>query len=84
VITISPGIDASGSRLPSTEHSTSMPVASRSTSTTGSCSKASAIAWSSSTSLTAFEIPTDDPSRAGLTNTGGPSDPRASPSRTTA
>ena len=48
----------------------------RSTSTSGSCSKACANAPASSASDEAFEMPTDEPSRAGFTNTGG-----ASPSR---
>ena len=65
--------EAIGSRWPSTEHSTSSPSEKRSTSTSGSCSNAPASAVSSSDSDQALPMPTDDPSRAGFTNTGGAS-----------
>ena len=58
-----------------------MPSEKRSTSATGSCSKACASASSSSASDQALPIPTDEPSRAGLTNAGGGS-VTAMPSRT--
>ena len=48
-----------------------MPSTRRSTSTIGSCSKACSRAASSSASDHTFEIPTDEPSRAGFTNSGG-------------
>ena len=68
--TISPTIDAIGSRFPSTPTSTSTPGWNSSTSTLSSWRRASATAASSSAAVRAFEIPTDDPSRAGFTNTG--------------
>ena len=57
----------------------------RSITTIGSCSKASRSDSASSTEPVAFEIPTDEPSLAGFTNTGIGNDSRGrSPSRTTA
>ena len=70
--TISPGIEAIGCSLPSTLHSTSTPLTNSSTSTFSSCWNASSIPARSSCSLRAFEIPTDEPRRAGLTKTGKP------------
>ena len=66
---ISPGSDAIGSRLPRTLHSTSTPGTNSSISTFSSC-------WNASDRVVQFlrreglEIPTDEPSRAGLTKTG--------------
>ena len=68
--TISPTTEAIGSRLPSTPTSTSTPGWNSSTSTLSSWRRASATAASSSSAVRAFEIPTDEPSRAGFTNTG--------------
>ena len=79
--TISPGTEASGSWRPITEHSTSMPLENASTITRPSCANADSSAASRSASDHAFAIPTDDPSRAGLTNSGVPS--TASSVRTT-
>jgi hypothetical protein len=71
-ITISPGTEASGCSFPSTEHSTSMPVDMASTIATASCSHAAASAAGSSPAELTLEIPTDEPSCAGFTNTGRP------------
>ena len=72
--TISPGSDARAAPVaPSTEHSTSIPRAIASTMTFGSCTNAASSAAPSPSAVTTFAIPTDDPSRAGLTNTGSPS-----------
>ena len=68
--TISPGSEAIGVRLPSTPHSTSIPSQNSSRRTFSSCCRASATAGSSSSGSRTFEIPTDEPSRAGFTKTG--------------
>jgi hypothetical protein len=70
--TISPGIDAIGWSLPSTLHSTSTPLTNSSTRIFSSCWNASSIPARSSSSPRAFVMPTDEPSRAGLMNTGKP------------
>ena len=70
--TISPGSDATGASLPSTPHSTSTPSTNSSTSTFSSWRNASSMPASSSSGVVAFVIPTDEPSRAGFTNTGKP------------
>src|ERR1700733_10857531 len=70
----SPGSEAIGSSLPSTEHSTSRPSAAASTIATESWASAVASAPSSCSISTTREIPTDEPSRAGLTTTGRPSE----------
>ena len=69
-MTIWPGSDAIGSSFPITEHSTSSPSDIASTITRGSCARAASIARASSSAFDAFAIPTDEPSRAGFTNTG--------------
>ena len=72
--TISPGSEARAAPVaPSTEHSTSMPVLIASTMTDGSWTNAASSAAPSPSADTTFAIPTDDPRRAGLTNTGRPS-----------
>ena len=68
--TISPGSDVSGSSFPSTEHSTSRPCAEASMITRGSWRAASSTAASRSSGLSTFVIPTLDPSRDGLTQSG--------------
>ena len=68
--TISPGSEAIGCRFPSTLHSTSTPSTNSSTSTFSSWRHASATAASSSSAVNTFEIPTEEPSRAGFTKTG--------------
>ena len=72
-ITISPGTDARGSSRPITEHSTSIPSEKPSTMTRLSCAKAASSAAPISASDHTLLIPTEEPSRAGLTNTGVPS-----------
>ena len=67
---ISPGSEAIGSPLPITEHSTSRPSANASTMASASWANAAPSAAGSSSALATRAIPTDDPSRAGLTNTG--------------
>ena len=46
--------------------------------TRGSCAKACSSAATRSWPSSTFAMPTDDPSRAGLTNTGSPSERTAS------
>jgi hypothetical protein len=67
-----PGSDAigGGTRLPRTPHSTSIPATNSSTSTFSSCLRASSTAGPSSDSSCTFEMPTDEPRRAGFTKTG--------------
>ncbi len=72
-MTISPGTLASGVAPPSTAHSISRPWDIASTMTSESCSKALATAAGSSAASMTLTMPTDDPARAGLTNTGSPS-----------
>src|SRR5262249_29517658 len=71
-VSIVPGSDAigGGTRLPSTPHSTSTPSTNSSTSTFSQCVNASSTAGLSSDSACTFEMPTDEPSDAGLTKTG--------------
>ena len=57
----------------STAHSTSIPSTAASTSTLGSCTRAASMASSRSAAEATRVIPTLDPPRAGLTNTGKPS-----------
>src|ERR1700722_11695072 len=57
----------------STPHSISRPRTNSSTMILRSCRNASAIALANSCSVPALLMPTDEPSRAGLTNTGRPS-----------
>jgi hypothetical protein len=59
--------------LPVTAHSTSIPGENASTIASPSCWNAVSSAPSSSSAPDTFEIPTEDPSRAGLTNSGSPS-----------
>ena len=70
--TISPGSDACGGgvRLPRTPTSTSTPSTNSSIRIFSSCRKASSAAACSSSAARTFVIPTDEPSRAGFTNTG--------------
>src|SRR5207244_13412919 len=70
--TISPGSEASGSSFPSTPHSTSTPDTNSSTSTFSSWRNASSTAGASPSSEPTFVIPTEEPSRAGLPQTGKP------------
>ena len=56
--------------MPITEHSTSMPAEKPSTITSESWAKAASSAGPSSASDQTLAIPTEEPSRAGLTNTG--------------
>ena len=71
--TISAGMDATGSSLPSTAHSISRALTAASTSTLVSKLRASRKAGSSSAALLTLLTPTDEPALAGLTNTGKPS-----------
>jgi hypothetical protein len=71
--TICPGTEASGASWPITEHSTSMPEENASTITSGSWPNASSSAGPSSASEKTLAMPTEEPSRAGLTKTGVPS-----------
>jgi hypothetical protein len=70
--TISPGSEACGSTLPKTEHSTSRPDAEASTITRGSWRSASSTAASSSSSRSTRVMPTLEPRREGLTQSGSP------------
>ncbi len=71
--TISPGSEVSTVSLPSTEHSTSRPRAEASTITRGSWRSASSTASSSCSSRSTRVMPTLEPSREGLTQSGSPS-----------
>ena len=62
--------------MPITEHSTSRPRAAASTIASESCSNAVSSAAGSSSASATRTIPTEEPSRAGLTNTGSPSAPQ--------
>ena len=66
---------------PRTEHSTSRPRAAASTIASASCSNAVSSAAGNSASVAARTIPTEEPSRAGLTNTGRPSVRRSASTR---
>ena len=70
-----PGADAVSvpSSLSSTPHSISRPRTNSSTRILRSCRNASATACANSSRVPALLMPTDEPSRAGFTNTGRPS-----------
>ena len=70
--TISPGREACGGgvRLPRTPTSTSIPSTNSSTRIFSSWRNASSTADASSDAARTFVMPTDEPSRAGLTKTG--------------
>ena len=76
--TISPGTDAIGSSLPSSEHSTSAPSAWASMITRGSWRRAASTAASSSAASVTLLMPTLEPRRDGLTQSGSPSSSAAS------
>ncbi len=70
---ISPGIDVSGSSLPSTEHSISRPWAEASTITRGSWRAAVSTAESRALRSSIRVMPTLEPIREGFTQSGVPS-----------
>ena len=63
-------LGGSVSRPSRTPHSISRPKTAASTTTLGSCSRATSIAASSASGSVTLEIPMLDPARAGLTKTG--------------
>src|ERR1035441_2153116 len=73
------GREATGSSFPRTAHSSSRPTMARSTITLRSYCAASATAVSNSARLWTFEMPTEEPRLAGLTNIGKGSWRQASP-----